>query len=359
MQPAYNEIVWQNYTSIETPLNATNLNSMSHALKTVDNRVVSADTTKANQSDLLQTLKTVTYNTQTGLFTFTWWNGNTFTVDLNIEKIPVSFSMSPQGVITMTTSDGTTYTADVSSLIKTYSFVDSSTIVVTVTTDSSGNKTVTSNVKDGSITESKLQPNFLADCRAEVNAAHGYATNASNSADSASASKLVSEGFANGTQNGTPVTSESPYYENNAKYWKEQAQAIAGGGVTSVGMTVPTGLQVSGSPITSSGTLAVSLASGYSIPTTTKQTQWDSAYTATNGATNANTGNKIVKRDSSGNFSAGTITANLTGTATRATADASGNNIANTYKTKSESANVVISTTAPSDTTALWINPSA
>lgn len=38
------------------------------------------------------------------------------------------------------------------------------------------------------------------------------------------------------------------------------------GTVTSVAMTVPTGLSVSGSPITTSGTLAVSLATGYEIP---------------------------------------------------------------------------------------------
>lgn len=38
------------------------------------------------------------------------------------------------------------------------------------------------------------------------------------------------------------------------------------GSVTSVGMTVPTGLTVSGSPITASGILAVSLTSGYTIP---------------------------------------------------------------------------------------------
>lgn len=50
------------------------------------------------------------------------------------------------------------------------------------------------------------------------------------------------------------------------------------GTVTSVAMTVPTGLSVSGSPITTSGTLAVSLASGYSIPTTAKQSNWDAAY---------------------------------------------------------------------------------
>lgn len=50
------------------------------------------------------------------------------------------------------------------------------------------------------------------------------------------------------------------------------------GTVTSVALSVPTGLSVSGSPITTSGTLAISLASGYSIPTTTSQTNWDAAY---------------------------------------------------------------------------------
>ena len=40
------------------------------------------------------------------------------------------------------------------------------------------------------------------------------------------------------------------------------------------------------------------------------------------GATNANTANKLVKRDGSGNFSAGTITATLTGNADTATSAA-------------------------------------
>lgn len=51
------------------------------------------------------------------------------------------------------------------------------------------------------------------------------------------------------------------------------------GTVTSVSMTVPTGLSISGSPITTSGTLAVTLTAGYSIPTTASQTNWDTAYT--------------------------------------------------------------------------------
>jgi len=50
------------------------------------------------------------------------------------------------------------------------------------------------------------------------------------------------------------------------------------GTVTSVDMTVPTGLTISGNPITSAGTLAVGLASGYSIPTTASQANWNTAY---------------------------------------------------------------------------------
>lgn len=57
-----------------------------------------------------------------------------------------------------------------------------------------------------------------------------------------------------------------------------QPDSGAGGTVTSVDMTVPTGLSVSGNPITTAGTLAVTYSAGYAIPTTAKQTQWDTAY---------------------------------------------------------------------------------
>jgi hypothetical protein len=50
------------------------------------------------------------------------------------------------------------------------------------------------------------------------------------------------------------------------------------GSVTSVDMTVPAGLAISGQPITTSGTLALSYASGYSIPTDIKQNEWNTAY---------------------------------------------------------------------------------
>ena len=48
--------------------------------------------------------------------------------------------------------------------------------------------------------------------------------------------------------------------------------------VTQVAMTVPTGFTITGSPVTKSGTLALGFTSGYSLPTTAKQSQWDTAY---------------------------------------------------------------------------------
>lgn len=64
------------------------------------------------------------------------------------------------------------------------------------------------------------------------------------------------------------------------------------GTVESVGMTVPTGLTITGSPITSTGTLAITFTSGYAIPTTSSQATWDTGYSERRqwdgGSTNLN-----------------------------------------------------------------------
>ena len=74
---------------------------------------------------------------------------------------------------------------------------------------------------------------------------------------------------------GSGTVSISGTYPNFTITGADQYQ----GTVTSVAMTVPTGLSVSGTPITSTGTLAVTFAAGYSIPTNASQTNWDTAYT--------------------------------------------------------------------------------
>ncbi len=229
-------INWENEPSIASPINATNLNKLDYAAYEFDQTFETWDVTKANQSDLLLSVKSIDYNTSTGVFVFTWQNGTTKTVDLNIEKIPVSFSMSPQGVITMTTDDGTQYTADVGSLIKTYTFTDSSVIDFTVTTDQSGNKTVTADIVDGSITGTKLQPNYLADCTAAKTAAENAETGAEGSAEDA-------EAWAVGTRDGVPVPNTDPAYNNNSKYWAEHTTSSFAG-LTDTSITNPQNGQV-------------------------------------------------------------------------------------------------------------------
>jgi len=72
---------------------------------------------------------------------------------------------------------------------------------------------------------------------------------------------------------------------NTVKTTLSNIAALSGNGtVTSVAMSVPIGLTVTGSPVTSSGTLAVSYTAGYAIPTTAKQTDWDTAYSWGNHA---------------------------------------------------------------------------
>lgn len=83
--------------------------------------------------------------------------------------------------------------------------------------------------------------------------------------------------------NGTGITISGTYPSFTIT---NTAPSTTSGTVTSVAMSVPTGLTIGGSPITSSGTLALTFTAGYSIPTNASQTDWDTAYT--NRITSAN-----------------------------------------------------------------------
>lgn len=71
------------------------------------------------------------------------------------------------------------------------------------------------------------------------------------------------------------------------------------GTVTSIALSAPTGFSVSGSPVTGSGTLALSFATGYSLPTNASQTNWDTAYT-----------NRITSLTTTGSSGAATLLSN-------------------------------------------------
>ena len=72
----------------------------------------------------------------------------------------------------------------------------------------------------------------------------------------------------NGTMVQVAVTDLSSYINASA----------GSGSVTSVALSAPTGFEVTGSPVTTTGTLELAFSSGYSLPTTSSQSTWDTAY---------------------------------------------------------------------------------
>ena len=221
MNKVYTRINWEDYPSENTDLDAYNLNQMDYAIDALDNRIISPDALKVDKSAINGNIADWTMDETTGVITITKYNGEKNIFDLNIEKIPVGFSMSDDGIITMTTEDGTQFKADIGSMIPVLTFEDSATITVSVT-GTGKNKTYSFSIKTGSVTDDMLQPNYLADIRVE-------SANASAYAQSANAKSVLAESYAvggTGTREGEDT--------DNAKYYMEQAKQQTGGIPTKV-----------------------------------------------------------------------------------------------------------------------------
>lgn len=219
MNKIYSRILWENSPSDRTPLNETNLNKMDLAIDNLDDRVVQMDVTKVNTEIANGLLKSWTLDETTGIITVEKLNGEQIIFDLNIEKIPVSFSLSEDGILTMITEDGTPFTANIGAMIPILTFADSDTIAVSVT-GTGVNKTYSFSIKAGSVTEDKLQPNFLSSIKVQ-------AENAGKSASDSSTYSKDSEAWAVGKRNGVDVPETDETYNNNAKYYMEQAKAAS------------------------------------------------------------------------------------------------------------------------------------
>lgn len=221
LNKVYTRINWEDYPSENTDLDAYNLNQMDSAIDALDNRIISQDALKVDKSAINGNIADWTMDETTGVITITKYNGEKIIFDLNIEKIPVGFSMSDDGIITMTTEDGTQFKADIGSMIPVLTFEDSATIAVSVT-GTGKNKTYSFSIKTGSVTDDMLQPNYLADIRVE-------SANASAYAQSANAKSVLAESYAiggTGTREGEDT--------DNAKYYMEQAKQQTGGIPTKV-----------------------------------------------------------------------------------------------------------------------------
>ena len=216
MQKAFNPITWKNLPSTETALEAANLNRIEQGVNTIDNRVVAMDTSKADQSEFLAVFKDVNFNRETGTFTFIRENNTTKVVDTDIEKIAINFTFDAQTQeLVLTLSDGSTVRIPLSALITEYDFQDTATIHFSVVSGK-----VRAEVIDGSITEAKLQPNFLADIRVE-------SAKAEAAAGASLASQYESEAWATGKKNGADIPTSDPQYENNSEFYAGQAENSA------------------------------------------------------------------------------------------------------------------------------------
>ena len=115
------------------------------------------------------------------------------------------------------------------------------------------------------------------------------------------------------TTTATPSDGQVLTWDNTAGYWKPSTVSGGGGGGSGDITSVVAGSGLTGGASTGDATLNVGAGSFITV----------AADTVAVDATDANTASKVVARDASGNFSASTITASLTGNVTGTVSDVS------------------------------------
>lgn len=98
----------------------------------------------------------------------------------------------------------------------------------------------------------------------------------------------------------TPASQAITLTINGTSYDLSANRTWSVGTVTSVNMSVPTGFAIANNPITTSGTLALTFDTGYSLPTTASQANWDTAYN-----------NRITSLTTTGTSGAATLTSHV------------------------------------------------
>lgn len=217
MNKVHSRINWENHPSDATPLNEQNLNKMDVSVDELDNRVISLDTTKFDKTEAQGLFKDVSLDRTTGIITFTLYNGATKVFDTLLEKIAVNFDYDheTQQLIIML-DDGEIKYVDLSALITQYEFLDTDTVAFSI----DGTGKVSAIVKEGSIEEKHLQPNYLADIKVEVSKAQASEKAAAISEKNASGSAKEAESFAHGgtgIRDGEDTDSAKYYYEQSKK----------------------------------------------------------------------------------------------------------------------------------------------
>ena len=170
MNKIYSRINWKNFPSEDTAVNESNLNKMDLGLDNLDNRVIEMNSTKVSVEQANQLVKEIRYDESTGKIEVEKMNGSIAVIDTKLEKLAVNFSYdSTNQKLVIILDDGTKQYVDLSELITEYEFQDGEIVYFTVKDGK-----VYADIKDGSISEEKLRPNFLADIKVQVSTSEQY-----------------------------------------------------------------------------------------------------------------------------------------------------------------------------------------
>lgn len=195
-QKIYSRTYWENLPSEKTSINEKRLNNAEKGIDDLDDRIVAMDAAKVDLVKANELVKEILWDESNGTLTVVKMNGSKAVIDTKLEKLAVNFKYSPQTQqLVITLDDGTTQNVDLSALITEYEFLDSDTIAFEITDGK-----VKAIVKNGSITEDKLQPNFLADIKVESAKAVASAKSAGESETNATKSATDSKNSADRAQ---------------------------------------------------------------------------------------------------------------------------------------------------------------
>ncbi|WP_425755091.1 hypothetical protein ACPW7J_09465 [Ihubacter sp. rT4E-8] len=188
---------------------------------------------KADKQTVNMSLKEISLDPDTGIWTFVRQNGTSFTIDTLLEKILVGFKYdkTTQSII-FTASDGTQQPVSLSDFITDTEFVSSDTIEVKVE-----NGVVSAHIKAGGISDDLLSSALKATLIGYKDAAQTAATNAAASETNAGQYASRAAGSANAAAQKATDAIESAANAsesaNNADTYAKKSQSYAVGGTNS------------------------------------------------------------------------------------------------------------------------------
>ena len=170
-QKIYSREHWENFPSEKTAINKNRLNNIEGGIDAIDDRVCALDTTKVDLTKANELVEEILWDESNGTLTVVKMNGSRAVIDTKLEKLAVNFSFDESNQrLVIVLDDGTKQYVDLSAFVTPFEFKDGDVIYFEVV----GGNLVSAGIKDGTISEEKLRPNFLADIKIKVGEAEQY-----------------------------------------------------------------------------------------------------------------------------------------------------------------------------------------